>query len=90
MEVCKQYDCTVSAYQHTSAEIMFVPFMSSQYIPTILSSCCKLRAWTDGKTIKEIKLRNRNTRSLSKQTALTGQTSLRISLHVLIGFREMT
>jgi len=46
-----------------SAEVTFVPFTSSQYIPTILSSCCKLRS---------------------------GQISLRISSHVLIGFREIT
>jgi hypothetical protein len=31
----------------TSVEVTFEPFTSSQYMPTILSSCCKLRAWTN-------------------------------------------
>jgi hypothetical protein len=46
-----------------SAEIVLVPFTSSQYILTIRSSCCMLRA---------------------------GHTSVRISLNVLIGLREIT
>ena len=64
LRTANSFDYADSAYQHTSAESTFVPFISSQYIPTILSSCCKLRACTESETIKDTKLRINKTRSL--------------------------